>query len=136
MPLGSFAQEIEVWSPAGARLYSVAKLPAAEDVPIGGVPTVMWRIVEADTFGQYDLSSVTRIGYGGAPAAPELVERIKAAFPQVRSSWCVRTGLRNRRIPNCRRARFSPTYLWTHSSSCTDSDIFSFTDTNRRRQIV
>ena len=47
VPLGSFAQEIEVWSPAGARLYSVAKLPAAEDVPIGGVPTgpreVAWK---------------------------------------------------------------------------------------------
>ena len=37
---------------------------------IGGVPTVMWRIVEAESFGRYDLSSVSRIGYGGAPAAP------------------------------------------------------------------
>ena len=48
---------------------------------IGGVPTVMWRIVEAETFEQYDLSSVSRIGYGGAPAAPELVERIQARVP-------------------------------------------------------
>ncbi len=60
---------------------------------IGGVPTVMWRIVEAESFGKYDLSSVTRIGYGGAPAAPELVERIKAAFPEVRDSLSTAYGL-------------------------------------------
>ena len=44
---------------------------------IGGVPTVMWRIVEAPALEKYDLSSVTRIGYGGAPAPPELVARIE-----------------------------------------------------------
>ena len=60
---------------------------------IGGVPTVMWRIVEAESFGRYDLSSVSRIGYGGAPAAPELVERIRAAFPQVRDTLSTAYGL-------------------------------------------
>ncbi|MGZ6978249.1 MAG: class I adenylate-forming enzyme family protein [Acidimicrobiia bacterium] len=60
---------------------------------IGGVPTVMWRIVEAETFEQYDLSSVSRIGYGGAPAAPELVERIRVAFPQVRDTLSTAYGL-------------------------------------------
>ncbi len=60
---------------------------------IGGVPTVMWRIVEAESFGRYDLSSVARIGYGGAPAAPELVERIKVAFPQVRDTLSTAYGL-------------------------------------------
>lgn len=60
---------------------------------IGGVPTVMWRIVEAPSFSGYDLSSVTRISYGGAPAAPELVERIKAAFPEVRDSLSTAYGL-------------------------------------------
>lgn len=60
---------------------------------VGGVPTVMWRIVEAPTFGGHDLSSVTRISYGGAPAAPELVERIKEAFPAVRSSLSTAYGL-------------------------------------------
>ena len=43
--------------------------------------------------GSYDLSSVSRIGYGGAPAAPELVERIKAAFPQVRDTLSTAYGL-------------------------------------------
>jgi long-chain acyl-CoA synthetase len=60
---------------------------------IGGVPTVMWRIVEAESFGRYDLSSVSRIGYGGAPAAPELVERIRVAFPQVRDTLSTAYGL-------------------------------------------
>lgn len=60
---------------------------------IGGVPTVMWRIVEAESFGNYDLSSVTRIGYGGAPAAPELVERIRVAFPAVKETLSTAYGL-------------------------------------------
>jgi long-chain acyl-CoA synthetase len=53
----------------------------------------MWRIVEAESFGQYDLSSVSRIGYGGAPAAPELVERIRIAFPEVRDTLSTAYGL-------------------------------------------
>jgi long-chain acyl-CoA synthetase len=60
---------------------------------IGGVPTVMWRIVEAPTFGKYDLSSVTRIGYGGAPAPPELVARIEEAFPSARTTLSTAYGL-------------------------------------------
>ncbi len=60
---------------------------------IGGVPTVMWRIVEAESFERYDLSSVSRIGYGGAPAAPELVERIRVAFPQVTDTLSTAYGL-------------------------------------------
>ncbi len=60
---------------------------------IGGVPTVIWRIIEAADFARYDLSSVTRISYGGAPAAPELVERIKEAFPKARSTLTTAYGL-------------------------------------------
>jgi len=73
--------------------HAMATIEREKVSSIGGVPTVMWRIVEADNFADYDLSSVTRIGYGGAPAAPELVERIKAAFPQVRSSLSTAYGL-------------------------------------------
>jgi long-chain acyl-CoA synthetase len=73
--------------------HAMATIERERVTNIGGVPTVMWRIVEAETFGQYDLSSVTRIGYGGAPAAPELVERIKEAFPKVRDSLSTAYGL-------------------------------------------
>jgi long-chain acyl-CoA synthetase len=60
---------------------------------IGGVPTIMWRLLESPAFGKYDLSSVTRISYGGAPAAPELVDRIRDAFPNVRTGLTTAYGL-------------------------------------------
>jgi len=49
----------------------------------GGVPAMVWQVLEAPTFARRDLSSVTGIGYGGAPAAPELLRRIKEEFPAV-----------------------------------------------------
>ena len=73
--------------------HAMATIEREKVSSIGGVPTVMWRIVEADNFTDYDLTSVTRIGYGGAPAAPELVERIKVAFPHVRDSLSTAYGL-------------------------------------------
>lgn len=60
---------------------------------IGGVPTVMWRIVESPNLGQYDLSSVQRASYGGAPAAPELVQRIEEVFPNLRHTLSTAYGL-------------------------------------------
>ncbi|HZJ27026.1 MAG TPA: class I adenylate-forming enzyme family protein [Acidimicrobiia bacterium] len=59
----------------------------------GGVPTIMWRIVESPSFEQYDLSSVVRASYGGAPAAPELVTRIHERFPSVRRTLATAYGL-------------------------------------------
>jgi long-chain acyl-CoA synthetase len=52
----------------------------------GGVPTMAWQIVEHPRLAEYDLSSVEGIGYGGAPAAPELVARLAAVFPQASPS--------------------------------------------------
>jgi long-chain acyl-CoA synthetase len=60
---------------------------------IGGVPTIMWRIIEAPERGRYDLSSVQRASYGGAPAAPELVDRIAEAFPNLRKTLTTAYGL-------------------------------------------
>jgi acyl-CoA synthetase (AMP-forming)/AMP-acid ligase II len=47
----------------------------------GGVPAMVWQVLEHPDFDKRDLSSVASIGYGGAPAAPELVRRIEAMFP-------------------------------------------------------
>jgi long-chain acyl-CoA synthetase len=47
----------------------------------GGVPTLAWQILEHPARGQYDLSSLESISYGGAPAAGELARRVKAVFP-------------------------------------------------------
>ena len=46
----------------------------------GGVPAMAWQVLEHPDFGRYDLSSVRSIGYGGAPAAPELVRRLDATL--------------------------------------------------------
>ncbi len=48
----------------------------------GGVPTLAWQIVEHPSLAKYDLSSLDTISYGGAPAASELVRRIKQKFPK------------------------------------------------------
>jgi long-chain acyl-CoA synthetase len=49
----------------------------------GGVPSMVWQVLESPSFSRRDLSSVLSVGYGGAPAAPDLVRRIKQAFPAV-----------------------------------------------------
>jgi long-chain acyl-CoA synthetase len=47
----------------------------------GGVPAMVWQVLESPSFETRDISSVKSIGYGGAPAPPELVRRIEAMFP-------------------------------------------------------
>ena len=47
---------------------------------IGGVPTVAMQILDHPDFASRDTSSVRAVSYGGAPAPPELVRRIREAF--------------------------------------------------------
>ena len=47
----------------------------------GGVPTMVWQVLQSPDFDKRDISSVQSIGYGGAPAPPELVRRIEEMFP-------------------------------------------------------
>jgi long-chain acyl-CoA synthetase len=47
----------------------------------GGVPTMVWQVLQSPSFQTRDVSSVQSISYGGAPAAPELVRRIEELFP-------------------------------------------------------
>ncbi|MBF8185173.1 acyl--CoA ligase [Nonomuraea sp. K274] len=46
-----------------------------------GVPTNAWQLMSHPDFGKYDLSSLTALGYGGAPAPPKLLERITENLP-------------------------------------------------------
>jgi long-chain acyl-CoA synthetase len=46
----------------------------------GGVPTIVMQVLDSPAFAKYDTSSVTSVSYGGAPAPPELVRRIKTTF--------------------------------------------------------
>ena len=48
----------------------------------GGVPTMVWQVLESPDFDKRDTSSVVSIGYGGAPAPTELVRRIEQHFPK------------------------------------------------------
>jgi long-chain acyl-CoA synthetase len=47
----------------------------------GGVPTIAWQLIEHPALEKYDLSSLEGVTYGGAPAAAELVRKIKQKFP-------------------------------------------------------
>ena len=47
----------------------------------GGVPTIAWQLIEHPERGNYDLSSLESVSYGGAPSAPELVRKIRETFP-------------------------------------------------------
>ncbi len=47
----------------------------------GGVPTMAWQVVTSPRFGDFDTSSLTNVSYGGAPAPPALVDKIKEVLP-------------------------------------------------------
>jgi long-chain acyl-CoA synthetase len=47
----------------------------------GGVPTMAWQVLTSPSFERYDTSSLTAVSYGGAPAPPTLVDKIKQRLP-------------------------------------------------------
>ncbi|HTT86623.1 MAG TPA: class I adenylate-forming enzyme family protein, partial [Acidimicrobiales bacterium] len=47
----------------------------------GGVPAMAMQVIDSPSFATRDTSSVRSVAYGGAPAPPELVRRIKEHFP-------------------------------------------------------
>jgi long-chain acyl-CoA synthetase len=50
-------------------------------VTFGGVPAMVMQVIDAPGFAWRDTSSVRSVAYGGAPAPPDLVRRIKEHFP-------------------------------------------------------
>ncbi|CAN5717480.1 class I adenylate-forming enzyme family protein [soil metagenome] len=69
---------IRKWDPEKAmQLIQDEKL-----TQMGGVPTIAWQIIEHPSRGNYDLSSLETVAYGGAPSAPELVRQIKEIWPK------------------------------------------------------
>jgi long-chain acyl-CoA synthetase len=66
------------WDAEGAmKLIQDEKVNAT-----GGVPTIAWQLIEHPARGNYDLSSLESVTYGGAPSAPELVRKIVETFPK------------------------------------------------------
>lgn len=49
-----------------------------------GVPTQAWDLMESPNFANYDTSSLTAVGGGGAPAPPTLVARVENTFKRGR----------------------------------------------------
>lgn len=49
-----------------------------------GVPTQSWDLLESPRFKDFDTSSLTNVGGGGAPAPPSLVERVEGSFKEGR----------------------------------------------------
>jgi long-chain acyl-CoA synthetase len=48
---------------------------------MGGVPSMVWQLIEHPDFPNRDVSSLRNIGYGGAAAAPELGRKVEQLFP-------------------------------------------------------
>jgi len=59
----------------------------------GPMGTVAYRFVNHPEVGQFDLSSVTGFGSGGAPMASDLQERLCRVFPAARGSSALGYGL-------------------------------------------
>ncbi len=49
-----------------------------------GVPTMSWDLLEAPDFALRDTGSLKSVGGGGAPAPPELVQRVEGSFERGR----------------------------------------------------
>jgi long-chain acyl-CoA synthetase len=47
----------------------------------GGVPAMVMQVLDSPRFADFDTSSIRSVSYGGAPAPPDLVRRIRAAWP-------------------------------------------------------
>jgi long-chain acyl-CoA synthetase len=49
----------------------------------GGVPGMAWQLLESADLPERDTTSLQQINYGGAPAAPQLIRRIREVFPHI-----------------------------------------------------
>ncbi|MEZ5239973.1 MAG: class I adenylate-forming enzyme family protein [Microthrixaceae bacterium] len=79
--LGAFAAGLKLvmmyrWEPRRA----LELIEAERVTQFVGVPTQAWDLLEHPEFGSFDTSSLSRVGGGGAPAAPRLVRRMGESF--------------------------------------------------------
>jgi long-chain acyl-CoA synthetase len=57
---------------------------AAHITTLVGVPTIYWLMLAQMKLKDYDFSTLKNVSYGGAPASPELVRRLREVFPSAR----------------------------------------------------
>ena len=48
------------------------------------VPAIWWLAINQPNFAEFDTSGLRHLSYGGAPMAPELVGRVREAFPNAK----------------------------------------------------
>jgi long-chain acyl-CoA synthetase len=53
---------------------------------LASVPAIYWLAINQANFSDFDMRSVRRLMYGGAPTPPDLIARILDAFPNARVS--------------------------------------------------
>lgn len=83
-----------VWTTGRFDPLHVMRLIEAERVTAWGpMGTMVHRVVHHPDVGRHDLSTVTSIGSGGAPIAPELLARIREVFPRARAALGIGYGL-------------------------------------------
>jgi len=60
----------------------VMRLIETEQVSLwGAIPTMLHRVVHSERVRKYDLSSLRSISFGGAPTAPETIEKAREVLP-------------------------------------------------------
>jgi long-chain acyl-CoA synthetase len=73
MPAGSTIVLMHKWDPVEAM-----KIIERERISVtGGVPTIVWQLLDHPARADFDLSSLESIAYGGAPASCDMVRRIR-----------------------------------------------------------
>jgi long-chain acyl-CoA synthetase len=77
MAIGAKLVILRKWEPQAA----MALIERERITAFGGVPTIAWQLLEHPARGEYDLSSLDSVSYGGAPAAPELVRQLRQNLP-------------------------------------------------------
>ena len=48
------------------------------------VPAIYWLAMNQPNFADFDVSAVRWLAYGGAPTAPDVIERLLTSFPNAR----------------------------------------------------
>ena len=95
-----------------------------------GVPTQSWDLLESPRFAEFDTSSLASVGGGGAPAPPELVQRVASSFAKGRPvhrlrhdrDQRLRTGQLGRRLHRPTRPAPAGPRRSSRSTSATPTD--------------
>jgi acyl-CoA synthetase (AMP-forming)/AMP-acid ligase II len=63
---------------------TLSLIEKAQITSLVGVPTMYWLMLAQMKLKDYSLSTLRNVNYGGAPASPELVRRLREVFPTAR----------------------------------------------------